>query len=71
MTLKVIFGVKKTVRKYNMWYGVDERTVWELKTIYHECDESKSAWENQSDAFAKAVSFGHDPHQQIRMSVVA
>ena len=71
MTLQVTFGVKKHEVVYHNYCPATERDVWETKTIYHECDENKSFWENTCDAFEKAVSMGHQPDKNIKMRVVA
>nr|DAJ69312.1 MAG TPA: hypothetical protein [Caudoviricetes sp.]DAW47243.1 MAG TPA: hypothetical protein [Caudoviricetes sp.] len=60
--LKVTFYKEEV----NFW-GEDFLTKVELS---HVCDNKKSLYENECDAFDKAIANGHNPYREIKYKIV-
>ena len=43
---------------------------YELETFTHQCDPSKSEYENLNDAYDIAISKGHQPNKNIRWKFI-
>ncbi len=50
--------------------GMSDNTTLELVEFKHKMDETKSDYENMTDAYDYAISKGHNPNKNIMMKEV-
>ena len=66
MTIKIEYQVEH--REYGIYNHC--KVTYEVRTLEHKCDDSKSFLDNFNDAFDKMVSLGGDPNKNIRWRTI-